>query len=425
VTKHDFLPRAGIGKARTDSDLAYRAMRASVGLSRGLSLVLIGVGLVVGWLLSYSSGGADFVAPHWYYLPILFAATRFGPLAALIVACVAGLLAGPLTPGVVAAGEPQELMQWLSRAGFFILVGQVSGWLLAPTVRRPLSEEVRRLGVEHRIRSALKQGEFKLVYQPIHSIRLGRHVGVEALIRWEDPVRGMIPPNEFIGVAEETDLIEEISDFVLEEACRQAAEWRSLAESSGSEPWHVAVNLSARDMARPELARVIEDALKRHKLPPELLMLEMTESALAYDGTTFQLHQLKKLGVRVAIDDFGTGYSSLSYLDRFPVDILKIDRSLINHLGPDEDSQRLARAIMGLARTMELTTIAEGIETAEQLEIGRKLDFDLVQGYHFERPQSGADIPALLLSSKRAGTLPQKTPGAIIATGQSPARRRP
>lgn|GEM_PF-1515152 len=401
MAKHDFPPRAGVGNDRTDSGLAYRALRASVGMSRRLALALICVGLGGSWLLSYTSGGADSIAPHWYYVPILFAATRFGPMAALIVASMAGLLAGPLTPGNVAASESQELVQWLSRAGFFILIGQVSGWLLAPTVRYPLAEEVRRLRIEHRIRSALKQDEFKLVYQPIYSIEQGRHVGVEALIRWEDPDRGTIPPAEFIGVAEETDLIQEISNFVLEEACRQTAEWRDLAEARGSVPWHVAVNLSARDMARPELARVVEDALQRHQLPPELLILEMTESALAYDGTAFQLHQLKKLGVKVAIDDFGTGYSSLSYLDRFPVDILKIDRSLINHLGPDEDSQRLARAIMGLARTMELTTIAEGIETAEQLEIGRKLDFDLVQGYHFERPQSGADIPALLLSKTK------------------------
>jgi len=408
VTKHDSPSDVGVGKGSSGGDLAYRALRASIGLSRRLSLALIGAGLVGSWLLSYATGGSDALAPHWYYLPILFAATRFGPLAALIVACAAGLLAGPLTPGDVAANRPQELAQWLSRAGFFVFIGQVSAWLLAPTVRRPLAEEIRRLTIEHRIRSALKQGEFKLVYQPIHSISQGRHVGVEALIRWEHPDRGVIPPNEFIGVAEESDLIGEISDFVLEEACRQAAEWRNLADLRGLEPWHVAVNLSARDMERPELARVVEEKLDRYGLPPELLTLEMTESALACEGTAFQLHQLRRLGIKVAIDDFGTGYSSLSYLDQFPVDILKIDRSLIDHLGPDEASQRLARAVMGLARTMELTTIAEGIETAEQLEIGRQLDFDLVQGYYFERPQSGADIPALLLpkDSRTSYSLP-------------------
>ena len=152
MTKHDFLPRAGIGKARTDSDLAYRAMRASVGLSRGLSLVLIGVGLVVGWLLSYSSGGADFVAPHWYYLPILFAATRFGPLAALIVACSAGLLAAALNAAeVVAAGEREEpdAVAFPGLVFFILVIGQRYSGLVARAIRAPprCLKEVRRLGV--------------------------------------------------------------------------------------------------------------------------------------------------------------------------------------------------------------------------------------------------------------------------------------
>lgn len=398
VTKHDLLSR-GVGKFTVGNDLAYRALRASVGMSRRLSLGLIASGLLACWVLSRASGGADAFAPHWYYLPILFAATRFGPLAAFIVACVAGLLAGPLTPADTAVGRSQELIQWLSRAGFFVLIGQVSAWLLAPTVRYPLAEEVRRMRIEHRIRSALKQGEFSIVYQPIHSIRLGRHIGVEALIRWHDPAHGVVPPGEFIGIAEETGLIHEISDFVLEEACRQAAQWQRLAESRACEPWHVAVNLSARDMERPDLARVVAEALKRHDLCPKLLTLELTESALAEKSSSLQLYQLRKLGVKLAIDDFGTGYSSLSYLNRFPVDILKIDRSLVAHLDTDESSQRLARAIVGLAETMQLKTVAEGIETAEQLEIGRQLHFDLVQGYHFERPQSGEKIPDLMLAS--------------------------
>lgn len=256
VTKHDLLSR-GVGKFTVGNDLAYRALRASVGMSRRLSLGLIASGLLACWVLSRASGGADAFAPHWYYLPILFAATRFGPLAAFIVACVAGLLAGPLTPADTAVGRSQELIQWLSRAGFFVLIGQVSAWLLAPTVRYPLAEK----------------------------------------------------------------------------------------------------------------------------------------------SSSLQLYQLRKLGVKLAIDDFGTGYSSLSYLNRFQVDILKIDRSLVAHLDTDESSQRLARAIVGLAETMQLKTVAEGIETAEQLEIGRQLHFDLVQGYHFERPQSGEKIPDLMLAS--------------------------
>lgn len=369
-----------------------------MGLSRRLALILTVIGLGGSWLLVYVTGGADIIAPHWYYLPILFAATRFGPLAAFIVALIAGLLAGPLTPADVSTAQSQGLTQWLSRAGFFVLIGQASAWLLAPSIRHPLTEEIRRLRIEQRIRAALLNREFYLIYQPIHSIVLGHHVGVEALIRWNHPTKGTIAPIEFMGVAEETDLIHDLSDFVLDEACRQAAEWRQLARDSDCEPWHIAVNLSARDMERPELARVVEDALQRHDLPPELLQLELTESALANEGTRFQLYQLRKLGIKVAIDDFGTGYSSLSYLDRFPVDILKIDRSLVANLGPEESSQRLARAIIGLAQALDMVTIAEGIETEQQLRTGRLIDFDLVQGYYFERPQPGTDIPDLMLA---------------------------
>lgn len=396
MTKHDQHAGAGVGTTR-GSGLAYRTLRASVALSRRTSLVIIGIALALSWLLVLAGGGAGGIVPHWYYLPILFAATRFGPLAAFIVAGLAGLLAGPLTPADVGTWQAQETLQWASRAGFFVLIGQVSAWLLAPSIRLPLTEEVRRLRIEHRIRSALQQREFFLLYQPIHSIAHDRHVGVEALIRWQDPQRGLVAPDEFIGVAEETDLIHEITDFVLDEACRQAAAWKRLAEDGGCPTWHVAVNVSGRDMQRPDLARTVADTLERHRLPPELLQVELTETALALEGTRFQLYQLRKLGIRIGIDDFGTGYSSLSYLDRFPVDLLKIDRSLIANLGPDEGSQRLARAIVGLARALDMTTVAEGIETKEQLEIGRSIDFDLVQGYYFERPRAGEDVAALLM----------------------------
>lgn len=396
MTKHDQYTGAAVGRMR-EGGLAYRTLRASFGLSRQSSLIIIGAALALSWLLVHAGGGAAAIAPHWYYLPILFAATRFGPLAAFIVAVLAGMLAGPLTPADVATGEAQDPLQWGSRTGFFILIGQVSAWLLAPSIRHPLTEEVRRLRIEHRVRNALQQREFFVLYQPIHSIAQRRHVGVEALIRWQHPQRGLIAPKEFIGVAEETDLIHEITDFVLDEACGQAAAWKRLADAQGCQPWHVAVNVSARDLQRPELARMVAEALERHQLPSELLHVELTETALALQGTRFQLYQLRKLGITIVIDDFGTGYSSLSYLDRFPADVLKIDRSLIANLGPDESSQRLARAVVGLARALDMATVAEGIETKEQLDIGRDIDFDLVQGYYFERPRAGEDVADLLM----------------------------
>lgn len=393
MTKHDLSLRAGNGRPTADR-LAYRTLRASVGLPRLTSLALILLGLALSWLLVYLSGGAGALAPHCYYLPILFAATRFGPYVALLVSVAATVLAGPLTPDLVATGATQDSVQWITRGIFFIGIGQLSAWLLAPSIR-PLAEELHSLQVEHRIRHALARREFHLVYQPIYSNRSGSFVGVEALIRWTRPDQGNVPPDEFIGVAEESELIYEISDFVLEEACRQAAEWRMLASGQGRIPFYVAINLSARDMERSDLSRVIEAALARHDLPPELLHVELTESVLAFEGAGFQLRRLKKLGISLAVDDFGTGYSSLSYLDRFPIDMIKIDRSLICNLGSTPESQSLARGMLALARSLGLETIAEGIETAEQLAISRDIGFDRVQGFLFARPCPPADISRL------------------------------
>jgi EAL domain-containing protein (putative c-di-GMP-specific phosphodiesterase class I) len=397
VTKHDLSLRAGNGGRAADL-LAYRTLRASVGLPRLTSLGLIGLGLLASWLCVYAAGGAGALAPHLYYLPILFAATRFGPVVALCTGLAAMFLAGPMTPEFTATGEPQDAFQWLTRGALFIGIGQLSAWLLAPSIR-PITEELHALQLEHRIRHALTHDEFRLVYQPIYSISSSRYVGVEALIRWEHPVHGNIPPDQFMGVAEETDLIHEITDFVLDQACRAASEWRNVALAQGRPPFHVAVNLSARDMERPELARTIETVLERHQLPAELLHLELTESVLAFEGTGFQLRQLKKLGITLSIDDFGTGYSSLSYLDRFPFDIIKIDRSLIANLGPNASSQSLARGMIALSGSLEMLTIAEGIETREQLAIVHDIGFDLVQGFLFSRPRPHTEIPALVTAS--------------------------
>ncbi len=409
MTKHDLSLRAGSGSHAADL-LAYRTLRASVGLPRLTSLATIGLGLLASWLCVYAAGGAGALVPHLYYLPILFAATRFGPFIALVTGISATLLAGPMTPEFVATGQAQETFQWLTRGAFFVGIGQLSAWLLAPSIR-PITDELHALQIEHRIRNALDRNEFHMVYQPIFSISGGRYVGVEALIRWEHPVHGNIPPDEFMGVAEETDLIHDITDFVLDQACRAASEWRRAALAQGQPPLHVAVNLSARDMERPDLARTVETILARHQLPAELLHLELTESVLAFEGTGFQLRQLKKLGITLSIDDFGTGYSSLSYLDRFPFDIIKIDRSLISNLGPTPSSQSLARGMIALSSSLEKLTIAEGIETREQLAIARDIGFDLVQGFLFSHPRPPGEIPALVMTSADPLSSPAESAG--------------
>lgn len=403
MTKLGQSQDSGVGVANL---LAHRALRASIATSRRGALAMIVGGLVGSWLIVFFAGGADNMVPHWYYIPILFAAARFGPVAALIVALFAGVLAGPLTYVEVATGTAQDPARWLTRTGFFIGIGQLMAWLFAPSLR-PFGEEVRRLRDEHEIRKAIAKQEFSLVYQPVFSMQSQSFVGVEALIRWHHPERGVISPDTFIPIAEESKLIHEISDFVLEDACRQAAQWYQLAEKQDREPWFMAINLSGRDLLLPNLAAKVERALERHSLPPELLHIELTEGVLAHDEAVFQLRQLKRVGVYLSVDDFGTGYSSLSYLDRFPVDTLKIDRSLVKNLGPEPASQALAKGIVLLAHSLSLTTVAEGLETEEQLKIGQELGFHFVQGFLFARPMPPEEIPDLF-STPVSEQLPER-----------------
>jgi diguanylate cyclase len=387
----------GVGIA---NQLAHRTLRASIATSRRGALSVIVVGLIASWLTVYLAGGADSMVPHLYYIPILFAAARFGPIAALLVAVTASLLAGPLTYVEVASATTQDLSRWLTRSVFFIGIGQLMAWLFEPSLR-PFGEEIRRLRDEHEIRRAITKQEFSLVYQPVLCLRTQCFVGVEALIRWHHPERGVVSPGVFMPIAEESNLIHEISDFVLDEACRQAALWRQQSIQKQREPWYMAVNLSGKDLLLPNLATKVEKTLERHGLPPELLHIELTEGVLAHDEAVFQLRQLKRIGLHLSIDDFGTGYSSLSYLDRFPVDTVKIDRSLVKNLGPQPASQALAKGMVLLAESLSLVTVAEGLETEEQLKIGQQLGFDYVQGFLLARPMPPEDIAELLSRPNR------------------------
>jgi diguanylate cyclase (GGDEF)-like protein len=251
-----------------------------------------------------------------------------------------------------------------------------------------------RLTLESDLHRALERGEFRVFYQPILS--LGDHdiVEVEALVRWAHPERGLIPPIDFIPVAEETGQIVPLGQWVLVEACRQAAEWQ--AAYPGRAPT-MSVNLSARQFQRPELLGDIRDALATTGLDPRRLKLEITESVIMHDAeaTTATLLALKDLGIRLAIDDFGTGYSSLSYLKRFPVDTLKIDRSFVDGLGEDSQDTAIVRSIVALAKALGLSVTGEGIETAVQREQLRDLDCDRGQGYLFARPQPAELIEQL------------------------------
>lgn len=250
------------------------------------------------------------------------------------------------------------------------------------------------------LEQAIEHDELILHYQPAFSLETGDVAGVEALVRWHHPERGMIPPTEFIPLAEETGLIVPIGQRVLEEACRQAKAWQ--VHMAEGHHFTVSVNLSARQLQEPGLARHVSETLEASGLPPNTIVLELTESAMMVDiETTFtRLHELKALGVKLAIDDFGTGYSSLSYLLRLPFDILKIDLSFVLGVLARGNAETLVRTIISLAQSLRLNTVAEGIELTEQLELVQGLGFELGQGYLFSKPVDADEIERLLQLSR-------------------------
>jgi predicted signal transduction protein with EAL and GGDEF domain len=247
-----------------------------------------------------------------------------------------------------------------------------------------------RHALELDLRKSLAAGEFELHYQPIIELESGRVSGFEALVRWRHPERGLISPDVFIPVAEEIGLIVPLGDWVLRQACRDAATWPGQLS--------VAVNLSAAQFRNSTLALSVAAALGASELAATRLELEITESVLLQDDRTVldALHQMRDLGVRISMDDFGTGYSSLSYLRSFPFDKIKIDRSFIRELGKKNDCVAIIRAVTRLGSNLGMATTAEGVETEQQLEILRAEGCTQVQGYLFSRPQPASEIPAML-----------------------------
>lgn len=243
-----------------------------------------------------------------------------------------------------------------------------------------------RMNTEHSLHRALERSELKLFYQPVVEIKGSRAVGVEALLRWDHPDQGLVTPNRFIPVAEESGLIIPIGAWVLQEACRQLRRWQ--VKRYGGLQGAVEVNLSARQVDDPQIVATVEQILSETGLNPSYLTLEITESALMNDAAAALsvLRALKELGVTLAIDDFGTGYSSLSYLQRFPLDILKIDKTFVDELGIAPEGSEIISAVINLAHALGLQVIAEGVETELQLEELERLDCDFAQGYLFSRP---------------------------------------
>jgi diguanylate cyclase (GGDEF)-like protein/PAS domain S-box-containing protein len=253
-----------------------------------------------------------------------------------------------------------------------------------------------RLVLENSLRRALDRDEFRLYYQPQLDLRTGKSIGVEALIRWQHPDLGFIPPMEFIPIAEETGLIHSIGEWVLKTACEQKKIW----DQQGFKYLRVSVNLSARQFHYANLVEMIDGVIKKTGIDPQDLDLELTESTIMehLEETTETLRKLKDMGAHISIDDFGTGYSSLMYLKTFPIDTIKIDKSFVKDMTTDSDDQAITQAIISMAHSLKLDVVAEGVETKEQLELLKSQNCDIIQGYLFSRPIPADDIPPLLLN---------------------------
>ena len=263
------------------------------------------------------------------------------------------------------------------------------------------ADRVNRDKVEHRLREALDRNEFELYYQPIINVGDHRIVGVEALLRWQDPNRGTIPPLDFVPQLEETGLIVPVGEWALEQACNQVTAWDKAFPKVG--PLRVSVNVSPRQLLQAHFGDVVTRVLQRTGTRPTQLCLEITEAALMGDvvAAWAELRKVKALGVALAIDDFGTGYSSVSYVRNFALDTLKIDQSFVRALSSCLEDAAIVKAVVHMAHALSLDTVAEGVETPEQLAQLKDLGCDYAQGYLFSRPQPPNAIEGLLAEDSR------------------------
>jgi len=259
------------------------------------------------------------------------------------------------------------------------------------------SAAARRLTTATSLRRAIAHDQLSLLYQPVVTLPGGQPVGLEALLRWRSPEQGLLAPGDFISIAEDTGLILELGAWALREGCAQMASWDRTLERTL--PLTLGVNLSARQLTDPSLPAIVSSALAHSRIQPCRLILEITESTLMGDVATTQavLEELKALGVGIAVDDFGTGFSSLAYLKRFPVDILKIDRSFIDGLPDDPESSAIVAAIIGLAKALGLDIVAEGVETVQQRDSLTALGCPKAQGYLFEKPRTAEEMTRSLV----------------------------
>lgn len=359
-------------------------------------LVWVVAMVVVFTSLTYLVGGTSSLPPHWFYLPIVIAGARFGVPGALVVAAASGLLVGPAMPAEVAQGTPQETSDWLIRTLFFAAIGALVTALMRQAARG-IERERQQVASARRLDDALRYEQFHLHFQPIVSAATGQVTGAEALLRWETPERGLIPPETFVPVAEQTGRIIPIGSWVLDEACSQLQAWGRFL---GELPLVMSVNVSAVQLDEGNLVALVHNTLERHGLKPASLCLEITETSLMpnLEESAEILEDLRDLGVSVAIDDFGKGLSSLSYLRSLPFDTIKIDGQFLQQLGEKRDADMMVDSIARLGQDLNKTTVAERVETALQWERVVASGCTHGQGYLFAPPLPPAAFLALLAS---------------------------
>ncbi len=351
-------------------------------------LLFCGVTLAV-TVLIVLTGGAPTTLGHLYYVPILYVAVRHGARAAALAASVAGLAIGPWMPSSVAGDEHQPLGGWLVRLALFVLVGVVAA-LLARSDSRPLDVLARDIYIAHGLRNAIRQDQIRVHYQPLITLADGRVVGVEALCRWNDSKQRPVPPALFIPAAERSGVITALGRRVLQRAVDQAQEWAA----DGRDGLLVTVNVSAMQLSDPLFITDLVAVAPGRASDAFRLCLEITETAIIADPVLAlrTLRAARGLGITIALDDFGTGQSSLAYLADFPIDIIKIDQSFVADIGRDPKSHALVGAMVQMAHSLGALTIAEGIETPEQLTAVKELGCTIGQGYYLGWPSDGAAV---------------------------------
>jgi diguanylate cyclase (GGDEF)-like protein len=310
------------------------------------------------------------------------------------------LMLGASVGVVVHAGGPAKSEDLLRHADIAMYAAKEAGRGRYEVFHYEMAREFGELlGLEQELRQALQRGEFVMHFQPEISLDSSAIVGVEALVRWESPTRGLVMPGDFIPLAETTGLILPLGEFALRAACEQTARWRR--DGLLPDPFVTWVNVSGKQLSSGGVSSVVRRVLKDSGLPPEMLGLEVTETAIVEDGETSErahaeLEDLHDLGVKIAVDDFGTGFSSLGQLRRFPIDVIKVDRSFVQGVDHDAKDAAIAANLVSLAHALGLVAVAEGIESEGQLASLRGLDCDLAQGYLFARPAPGEQITQLL-----------------------------